>query len=145
MMKIKSMLSTVLALVLVLGLSAGQAGELPDYSDLGFNDFKAVVAFVEQVKQCVAADDKPGVAALVSYPAYVTLDGQDLELADAAAFLAVYDKIFTPALKDSIAAQAVTPEDIFINRQGLLIGTGGPFLVGLPEDTGIRIGGFGLD
>lgn len=127
-----------LGLFLAVGLLAaptdGQAKE--DYSFIGIKDAAQVPKFVASLQKALAADDKNAVAALVSYPLMVSLGGQDLEVADKAAFVRDYDRIITKEIKQNILAQPLG--DIFVNKQGVMVGTDGKVWA-LPDGKALRI------
>lgn len=83
----------------------------------------AVPVFLSTLQAAVAADNRAAVAALVRYPLTTYDNGvATAEYADAAALLAAYDALFTPAVKDAIAR--ATPETLFTNIDGVMIGNG---------------------
>jgi hypothetical protein len=129
-----------LALVLLLaaGLTAmpaaGQAKE--DYSCIGIRDASQVPKFVASLQKALAADDRNAVAGLVSYPLVVSAGGQDLEIADQAAFVRQYDRIITEDIKRNILEQRL--DDIFVNRQGVMVGSDGKVWA-LPDGKVLRI------
>lgn len=83
----------------------------------------AVPAFLSTLQAAVAADNRAAVAAMVRYPLTTYDNGvATAEYADAAALLAAYDALFTPAVKDAIAR--ATPETLFTNIDGVMIGNG---------------------
>ncbi|MBI2233408.1 MAG: hypothetical protein HYU57_00015 [Micavibrio aeruginosavorus] len=83
----------------------------------------AVPGFLSTLQTAVAADDRNAVAALVRYPLVTYNNGvETARYADAAALIAAYDTLFTPAVKDAIAK--ATPETLFTNIDGVMIGNG---------------------
>lgn len=127
-----------LGLLLAVGLLAvpmdGQAKQ--DYAFVGIKDAAQVPKFVASLQKALAADDKNAVAGLVSYPLMVSLGGQDLEIADKAAFVRDYDRIMTKEIKHNILAQPLG--DIFVNKQGVMVGTDGKVWA-LPDGKALRI------
>ena len=127
-----------LSLFLAVGLLAvptdGQAKQ--DYTFVGIKDAAQVPKFVASLQKALAADDKNAVAGLVSYPLMVSLGGQDLEVADKAAFVRDYDRIITKEIKQNILAQPLG--DIFVNKQGVMVGTDGKVWA-LPDGKALRI------
>ncbi|WP_075354306.1 hypothetical protein [Desulfovibrio sp. DV] len=128
----------VLGLLLAAGLMAvptdGQAKE--DYSFVGIKDASQVPKFVASLQKALAADDKNAVAGMVSYPLMVSIGGEDLEIADKAAFVSQYDRILTKEIKQNILAQPLN--DIFVNKQGVMVGSDGKVWA-LPDGKALRI------
>jgi hypothetical protein len=61
-------------------------------------------AFTAELRRAAQADDRNAVAAMIRYPLVVTIgDGLRVPIADSATFLARYDDIFTPEVRDAIA------------------------------------------
>jgi hypothetical protein len=71
-------------------------------------------AFLVEVRRAVQADDRNAVAGMIRFPITVGILGLRVPFKDAPAFLARYEDIFTPALRESIArgSQDVTIETI---------------------------------
>jgi hypothetical protein len=127
-----------LALCLAAGLTA-----LPrlchakeDYSFIGVKKASQVPQFVASLQKALAADDKDAVAKLVSYPLTVSLGGQELEIEDKAALVRQYDQVFTKAIKQNIQAQPLN--DIFVNKQGIMVGSDGKVWA-LPDGDVLRV------
>lgn len=91
----------VLAAVLMLTLAApdGRAQPAPNHATVG--------AFLAGLQRAAAANDRRAVAALVAYPLDVTAGGLQIPVADADAFVSLYDTLMTPAVKSLIAAARV--------------------------------------
>lgn len=98
------------------------AGGVNDTFDTLFGEHEPFEAFFTDFKQAVAEDDGEAVAAMVSYPISVKIEGESTPIADEAEFTANYDAIFTPGVKDAVASQAY--EDLFANWQGVMVGDG---------------------
>jgi hypothetical protein len=64
-------------------------------------------AFLSQLQRAVAADDRRAVAALVQYPVTVLVSGLQVPISDAAAFVKIYDVVFTPDLQELVAQTSV--------------------------------------
>lgn len=127
-----------LALFLAAGLTA-----LPqiclakeDYSFIGIKKASQVPQFVASLQKALAADDKEAVAKLVSYPLTVSLGDQELEIEDKAALVRQYDQVFTKAIKQNIQAQPLN--DIFVNKQGVMVGSDGKVWA-LPDGDILRV------
>jgi hypothetical protein len=71
-------------------------------------DQRAVVQFVRDLHDTISRDDRQAVAARVRYPLTVFAGGLRIPIVDAAAFVASYDIVVTPALK-ALVASAATP------------------------------------
>ena len=127
-----------LAVAALVAILSGTALAKEDYSFIGIEDASQVPKFITSLQKAVAAGDKQAVAGMVSYPLMVTLGGQDVELDGAAAFVARYDQIMTEAVKASVLAQGLKPEDVFVNRQGVMVGDSGQIWV-LPDGDVLRI------
>ena len=127
-----------LGLLLAAGLMAGPARceAKEDYSFVGIKDASQVPKFVASLQKALAADDKNAVAGMVSYPLMVAAGGEDLEIADKAAFVSQYDRIITKEIKQNILAQPLN--DIFVNKQGVMVGTDGKVWA-LPDGKALRI------
>lgn len=70
----------------------------------------------------VAAGDKAAVAALVDYPLGVTFNGKPHKVANAAGFVADWDRIMTPEITRVISNQQY--DQVFVNFQGVMLGDG---------------------
>jgi hypothetical protein len=64
---------------------------------------EAATRFLLALNNAVVADNRPLVASMVRYPISVGTKGRSLTLRTSRAFVASYDRIFTPALKKVIA------------------------------------------
>jgi hypothetical protein len=91
----------VLAIVLTASASihASQTASL---------DRQAVVQFVRDLHDTIKRDDRQAVAARVRYPLTVFAGGVRIPIADAAAFVASYDIVLTPALQALVASAAAS-------------------------------------
>jgi hypothetical protein len=89
----------ILAIVLAApaAADAGRAASL---------DRQAVVQFVRDLHDKISRDDRQAVAARVRYPLTVFAGGVRIPIADAAALVATYDIVLTPALKALVASAA---------------------------------------
>jgi len=93
------------------------------------NEYKRVF---EAFQQAVAAKDAAAVAALVDYPFTARIDGKKIGIADAAAFVAQYDKIVTPPIARAIGGQAY--RNLFVNEKGVMFGKGEAWINGVCKD-----------
>jgi hypothetical protein len=71
-------------------------------------DRQAVVQFVRDLHDEISRDDRQAIAARVRYPLTVFAGGVRIPIADAAAFVASYDIVLTPALKALVASAAAS-------------------------------------
>lgn len=104
-------------------------------SVLGGNP-KAYHEIFEHLQKSLAAGDKAGVAALVSYPIDVKVAGKSEKFADANALVAKFDQVFTPEISKAIAGQQFS--SAFVNAQGLMIGNGEVWISGVCKDTACK-------
>ena len=79
-------------------------------------------AFLAELKTAVQAVDKRKVAAMVKYPLRVNTGEGHKTIQSASKFLTEYDRLFTASVRKAITAQ--TPECLFANWQGVMIGNG---------------------
>ena len=98
---------------------------------------------ITSLQQAVQKHDAPAVAALVSYPIDVNPHTkQVLHIRTPDAFIAQYDSIVTPHIADVVQKQKY--EDLFVNYQGAMFGSGEVWIAGICKDkacnqTDIRI------
>lgn len=90
---------------------------------------RAVLAF----RAAVQAGDRAAVAAMVAYPFTAHLDRGEVRIADAAAFVARYDDIVTPAIARAIGDQRYA--DLFVNHRGVMFGNGEAWINGACADA----------
>ena len=79
-------------------------------------------AFFDKLKKAVAENDKQTVASMVEYPFKARINGKSVTIRDAAHFVADYDKVITPKVKEAVSKQ--TYPNLFANWQGVMIGDG---------------------
>jgi hypothetical protein len=131
-------------LFLLAGLAAAPLLAEPGRADEGFDaavrdvlggDPGAYRDVLATLQAAVRAGDAAGVAALVSYPITVTIDGARREIADAPAFVAAYPSIVTPRIAAAVESESIA--DMFVNYQGVMLGDGEIWLTGVcaPADT----------
>ena len=65
--------------------------------------------FVAALRRAVAANQRVAVAGLMRYPLEVRAGGLQIPVKDSAAFIALYDTIVTPALREVVAGARVPP------------------------------------
>src|SRR5579883_2337909 len=89
------------AVVLILGIAAmpvaraaeAEASATDARLDQLFGEHAAFHAFLDELKVAVAADDRPKVAGLVSYPLRTRIEGHAVRLRTPEDFLAHYDAL----------------------------------------------------
>lgn len=86
----------------------------------------------KSLQQAVASGDRAAVAALVRYPLKVGTQGASREVSDAATFQREYDRIITAPVARAIAAQSF--DTVFVNQQGVMIGSGQVWINGTCVD-----------
>jgi hypothetical protein len=112
-------------------LAAG-AGGTDARLDLLFGEHDPYRAFLRALQTAVAADDRKQVAAMVSYPLRAKLHGHALSIHTTQQFLSHYDELLPRATRTLIAAQ--TYEALFVNAQGVMIGSGQVWFSGVCND-----------
>jgi len=118
-------------------VAAQTAAEVDSTLDELFGEHARYKQFFETLQKAMAAGDKAAVAALVDYPFQARIGGKAVKLRDAAHFIADYDKIVTPKVKQAVAGQAYS--DLFANWQGVMIGDGEVWFSGVGADNVIKI------
>lgn len=89
------------------------------------------------LQQAVQKHDAPAVAALVSYPININPHTkQVLHIRTSAAFIAQYDSIVTPHIADVLQKQKY--EDLFVNYQGAMFGSGEVWIAGICKDKACK-------
>jgi hypothetical protein len=90
-----------------------------------------VDSFLVDFQDAVGRRDKKAVAALLQYPAAVRVTGMEVPLEGAAAFIKLYDAVFTPELEEILALSGLPAAGkprpkypITITPDGLSIGNG---------------------
>lgn len=79
------------------------------------------VAF-EVLQDRVTAQDAETVAALVSYPLTVTINGERVVISGEAEFVERYDDLITPEIAEIIMTQDYA--NLFVNQDGVMFGNG---------------------
>jgi hypothetical protein len=67
------------------------------------NDSRQLNPLLAELQRASKAGDRHAIAAMIRYPIIIRIGGLRVPFTDAAGFLARYDDIFTPALRDAIA------------------------------------------
>lgn len=120
---IRSVLAAALLSVTMLTPSVAQSVETVDERigmlHGGVDNF--AVAF-DVLQAHVAAGDAATVAALVSYPLTVSIDGERIVINGETEFTERYDDIITPRIAEIITTQDYA--DLFVNGDGVMFGDG---------------------
>jgi hypothetical protein len=113
-------------LVLLIALFAGASGPARadnPYAVAGISDPAQVTQFVVRLKQAMAADDRAAIMGMVNYPLRVnSTAGRPTFYRNTAALRANYARVFTPDIKEAVAA--TKPDDLFARDLGIMIGNG---------------------
>jgi len=88
---------------------------------------------IRAFQKAVAAHDAAAVARMVDYPFSVTVDGKPTKIKDAAAFVAAYDKIVTPAIAKVVSEQKYT--ELAVSGKGVMFGNGEAWINGICKDN----------
>lgn len=92
------------------------------YGAIGVRDDEVVNGGAARFWRALKAGDKAAVAATLRYPITVAVNGKRQRIADAAAFIAVYDAVFTPVFRDAVLADI--PRHLFVRDQGAMLASG---------------------
>lgn len=84
---------------------------------------------IESYQKAVTDGDKVAVAALVNYPLAATIDGKQVSIPDAMAFVGHYDQIITPAIANVIKAQQYPV--LTVSGKGVMFGSGETWINGI--------------
>jgi hypothetical protein len=94
---------------------------MPNFAVAGLDKMEVRV-FFDTLKQAFANDNKAKIAALISYPLRVYIDGQLQTIPAMDDFILHYPKIITDDVKGAVLNQQFT--ELFVNWQGVRIGRG---------------------
>jgi hypothetical protein len=112
-------------LIAVFAVASGPARADNPYAVAGISNPAQVTQFVARLKQAVAADDRAAIAGMVNYPLRVNsaaATGRPTFYRNAAALSANYARVFTPDIKEAVAA--TKPDNLFARDLGVMIGNG---------------------
>ncbi|HUB83473.1 MAG TPA: hypothetical protein VMB03_31960 [Bryobacteraceae bacterium] len=90
-------------------------------------------AFLSELQSAVRGGDKQKIADMVLYPATVNFANRHRAVRARAALLKDYDAIFTAKVRSAIEKQS--PECLFANYQGVMIGDGEVWFEAQPDGT----------
>lgn len=93
-------------------------------------------AVIVEFQKAVSAHDAAGAAKLISYPIGVKVKGKETVIKSAKAFEQHYDDILTPAIRKAVVNQSY--EDLFVNYQGIMFGTGQVWVSGICHDNACK-------
>jgi hypothetical protein len=114
--------------------TGGEADEqaINDSIDRVLGDHARYQAVFARLQRTVAGQDAAAVAALVAYPFTASIEGRKVKIEDAAAFVAQYNRIVTPAIAAVIAKQKYA--DVMVSAKGVMLGSGEVWLNGACSD-----------
>ena len=104
--------------------------------DEQLGDHTKYQAVIVALQKAVAEHDAKGVAALVSYPIGVEINGKETNVKSAQVFEENYDGIITPSIADAITKQQYG--DLFVNYQGIMFGDGEVWISGICLDDACK-------
>ena len=125
----------VLALLNVPTISAGQQQTADRFAVAGTTEEEAA-AFLEALQSALAESDGRALAALAGYPMRLNLAQGNTTVGSPEEFRALLDVIFPPQSRKVILAE--TPDDLFVNWQGVMIGSGQVWF-GVVEEGGREV------
>lgn len=110
-------------LIALFAVASGPACADNPYAVAGISNPAQVTQFLAQLMQAVAADDRAAIAGMVRYPLRVnSTAGRPTFYRNAAALSANYARVFTPDIKEAVAA--AKPDNLFARDLGVMIGNG---------------------
>lgn len=134
-MRAKRVQQLLFAIPLLIG---GAMPALADESSVNqdidqlLGDHTKYQAVIVALQEAVAAHDAKGVAALVSYPIGVEINGKETNVKSPKVFEENYDGIITPSIAEAITKQQYG--DLFVNYQGIMFGNGEVWISGICHD-----------
>jgi hypothetical protein len=127
------------AAVLLVSNAQAAAAEAPSGNggmdarlDLLFGEHAPYRTFLQALQAAVAADDRKQVAGMVSYPLKTSIHGRAVRIRTQKQFLHNYEELLPPATRAALAAQAYGA--LFVNSQGVMIGSGQVWFSGVCSD-----------
>ncbi|MDP1731633.1 MAG: hypothetical protein Q8L54_10770 [Devosia sp.] len=111
---------------------AQTVGDINASIEMVLGDRAAYVEAFEAIQAAVADDDAATVAAWVSYPINVTIDGEAHSIEGSETFVEQYDGIVTEEIKSAVVEQKY--EALFVNFKGIMFGDGQMWLSGVCRD-----------
>ncbi len=92
------------------------------YCVANFDNDRAVEYFAAKFKSAVISNKKAEVATMIKYPLRATIRGADIMINGEAAFLSLYDSIFTTEFIRKLAG--FSTHNMWANYQGVMLGDG---------------------
>jgi hypothetical protein len=100
-------------------------------------DCPDAIAFLAKFQAALQSNNREAVAMLVNYPLLVTGGTGRTHVRSRAQLLASFPRIFTPAVRSAILK--ATPDDVWSNDQGFMIGDGVIWFDGIvPRNQAVR-------
>jgi uncharacterized protein YabN with tetrapyrrole methylase and pyrophosphatase domain len=122
----KLMLGLVAAIVVTLGIDSPAVAQTVEETnarlDQVFGEHESFGDVFDILYAAVEAGDAATVASLVKYPLRVTIGGDVYEIDSEATFVANYDIMIPPAIKDVILSQDFAL--LFVNQDGVMYDDG---------------------
>lgn len=122
----------VAAMLLVPAANAQSEAEMDDQIDRVLGDHAAFHDALMAIQSAVASEDAEAVAEYIPIDTPINIDGDEVTYASPEEFVAAYPDIVTPEVVDAIEGQ--TYETLFVNQQGVMIGSGEVWLGGICRD-----------
>jgi hypothetical protein len=91
----------------------------------GITKVYALKIFIKDLQYMAATDNREEISKLIRYPLNATIKTQ-------ADFLANYEKLFNPTLKEALAR--VNPRQVFRNYKGVMLGNGNIWIQQLDDE-----------
>ncbi|MCZ3378630.1 hypothetical protein [Rhizobium sp. AG207R] len=122
-----------LALVIIGGVATAQEKTVNQAIDESLGNHTKYETAIKALQKAVAAHDAAGVAALVSYPIRVKVNGKQTNIKSAKAFVDHYDGIMTTGITKAVVDQKY--ENLTVNYQGIMFGDGQVWVNGICHDS----------
>ena len=114
---------TLVFLIVLFAAASSPARAENPYAVAGISNPAQVTQFLARLKQAVAADDRAAIAGMVNYPLRVnSAAGRPTFYRNAAALSTNYARVFTPDIKEAVAATQT--DNLFARDLGVMIGDG---------------------
>lgn len=122
----KKLIGTMLLSLVLTGTALAGSDTATDIridSLMGQETHQQYHQFLTDLQQAVAKGDKHAVAAMVHYPITVTVNHKKQKIKTPAAFVGVYDRVFTRSFREKIVNQQYA--DLFARDIGIMVGEQG--------------------
>jgi hypothetical protein len=122
----------------MIGLSAASAQDtvVDQAIDAVLGDHTKYEAVILDLQKSVDEHDPASVAALVSYPISVTVDGKRKPIRKVKDFIASYDEIMTAEITAAVVNQRYS--NLVVSRHGVAFGSGQVWIRGICRDKRCR-------